>query len=298
MCGDAGGRRWPPANRCEGLLSDDVAGSAAVQPGSGSTGYREDEVSRLEFIWGEGFMSPGGPAEVARTLAGVDLTGLDVLDIGCGIGGVDLALVREHGAARVTGVDVQSDLLDVAVERARRVGLAGRVQYQLVVPGPLPFDDDTFDVAFSKDAIIHVHDKAALYADIHRVLRPGGLLRVSDWLRGDGDEFTAQIGDLVGEAGHDFTMWSLAEAGRVVTTLGFVDVELEDRNQWYLAEARREVDELRGPSRADFVDRYGEEATVGEIDFWTLLVDNLDQGALRPGHIRGRKPLWRPESGT
>jgi SAM-dependent methyltransferase len=267
-------------------VSDGSAGE--LEPAS--VGYRADEVSRLEFIWGEGFMSPGGPAEVSRTLAGADLTGLDVLDFGCGIGGVDLALVRDHRAGSVTGVDVQQDLLDVAIERAERAGVGDRVRYVLVEPGPLPFADHSFDAVFSKDSIIHVHDKKALYGDAFRVLTDGGLLRVSDWLRGEGDELTALIGDLVGEAGHDFTMWSLVETGDIVSATGFVDVELEDRNEWYLAQARRELDQLTGSLRAAFADRFGEEATVNEIDFWTLLVTSLEQGDLRPGHVRARKP--------
>jgi phosphoethanolamine N-methyltransferase len=262
----------------------------ADAPESGSVGYGTDEVSRLEFIWGEGFMSPGGSGEVAQTLAGADLRGLRVLDVGCGIGGVDMALVREHGAATVVGVDVQQDLLDIACARAMLADLGDRIVYQRIDPGPLPFPDDTFDMVFSKDAIIHVHDKAALYAETFRVLRPGGLLRVSDWLRGEGDEYTAQIGELVGEAGHDFSMWSLVETGRIVESVGFVDIELVDRNAWYLAEARRELGDLRGPARTEFVGRFGEEATTAELDFWEHLVDSLAQGALRPAHIRASRP--------
>lgn len=55
--------------------------------------------------------SPGGPAEVSRILGGKDITGCDVLDIGSGTGGVDIALVRDHGAGTVIGVDVEKRLV-------------------------------------------------------------------------------------------------------------------------------------------------------------------------------------------
>ena len=42
-------------------------------------------------------------------------------------------------------------------------------------PGPLPFTDASFDVVFSKDALLHVPDKDALFAEIFRVLKPGGV---------------------------------------------------------------------------------------------------------------------------
>jgi hypothetical protein len=50
---------------------------------------------KLEMIWGDGFMSPGGPDEVMRIVAGHDIAGCSVLDIGCGLGGA--AAGRETG---------------------------------------------------------------------------------------------------------------------------------------------------------------------------------------------------------
>jgi SAM-dependent methyltransferase len=79
--------------------------------------YHGQMVAMLQVIWGEGFLSPGGPQEVARLIADADLTGLSVLDIGCGAGGIDLALVRNHGAGYVTGLDVE----DTVLARAREV---------------------------------------------------------------------------------------------------------------------------------------------------------------------------------
>lgn len=70
--------------------------------------YPEENLPIFEAIWGKGFISPGGPEEVAEILAGIDLTNLKVLDIGCGTGGVDIILARDYGAVHVTGIDVES----------------------------------------------------------------------------------------------------------------------------------------------------------------------------------------------
>ena len=48
--------------------------------------YDTRMLTLLQIIWGEGFLSPGGPAEVEAALAGRDIRGARVLDIGCGIG--------------------------------------------------------------------------------------------------------------------------------------------------------------------------------------------------------------------
>lgn len=257
-------------------------------------GYPEDAAGRLELIWGDGFLSPGGPAEVSRILGGYDITGCDVLDIGSGTGGVDLVLVRDHGAGTVVGIDVEQQLVDVAAGRARKNNLDDRVTYQKVEPGPLPFPDGSFDVVFSKDAIIHVRNKHDHLAEAFRVLRPGGRLLVSDWLRGEGEALTPFVQRFIDASGHDFTLVSLQETGVIVEVLGFVDVDLEDRRAWYLKEATAELERLRGPLKPQFLERWGEEATLDEIAFWEVLVAALEQGAVRPGHIRALKPVVLP----
>lgn len=253
-------------------------------------GYPEGAAGRLEMIWGEGFLSPGGVAEVSRILGGRDIEGCDVLDIGSGAGGADVVLVRQHGAGTVTGIDVESRLVDRAAERARRLELDGRIAYRLVEPGPLPLPDGTFDVVFSKDSIIHIRDKEQLFSEAFRVLRPGGLLLVSDWLRGDGDALSLQVQAFIVASGHDFAMVSLRETREIVERLGFTDVEVEDRHAWYLEEATAELERLRGSLGAELLRAWGDEATADEIGFWEVLVESLRAGALRPGHVRATKP--------
>ena len=252
--------------------------------------YSDEETGRLELIWGDGFLSPGGSAEVARILGGHSISGSSVLDIGSGAGGGDIALVRDHGAAHVLGVDVQQDLVDLATERALAAGLADRIGYQTVEPGPLPFADASFDVVFSKDAIIHVRDKEALYREAFRVLVPGGRLLVSDWLRGQGDALTPRVDAFVVAAGHGFTMVSREEVVAIVERIGFEAVESDDRRAWCLGEATVELERLRGEMGREFVDRWGKEAALAEIGFWEVLVESLTSGALSPAHVRAQRP--------
>ncbi len=92
-----------------------------------------------EAIGGEGFLSPGGPDEVARIIDGLNLRGRGVLDIGCGAGGVDLSLVRTHGAGCVTGIDLEDGGLERARELVSKAGLSDRIGLAGAWPGPLPF---------------------------------------------------------------------------------------------------------------------------------------------------------------
>jgi phosphoethanolamine N-methyltransferase len=252
--------------------------------------YDVDGVDQLEAIWGDGFLSPGGAGEVSRIVRTGAVADADVLDIGCGTGGAAFALAGDHHARSVTGIDVEAYVVERSNAAARERGVSERVRFVAVDPGPLPFADDSFDVVFSKDAIILVQDKAALYAEAHRVLRPGGRLCVGDWLRGEGDELDALVELLISDSPEQFFMQTLSELGALVAAAGFVDVEVEDRCDWYTAEAQTELARLRGPLREHFLARFGGEFYDEVVRFWEHLAESSRQGVLRPGHVRARKP--------
>ena len=55
--------------------------------------YDDTAIRFLEALWGDGYLSPGGPDEVDRVVAGLSLAGKRVLDVGCGSGGIALHLI-------------------------------------------------------------------------------------------------------------------------------------------------------------------------------------------------------------
>ena len=244
---------------------------------------------KLEMIWGEGFMSPGGADEVMRVLGDHDIAGCSILDIGSGLGGAAVVLVQRCGAGSVTGFDVQPLLVDRARMRVRALGLADRLSFVLGAPGPLPFGQHGFDAVFSKDAIIHVADKAAMYHEIARVLRPGGRVFISDWLTSDRHDHGPLLDRFLELAGHDFHLVSLEETGRIARAAGFADVVLVDRRDWYIVEATAERDRLRGDVGRAFEERWGLDAFRDELGFWDTLVEAVTAGVVRPGHLRAHK---------
>jgi len=112
--------------------------------------YPQNLIAMLEAVWGEGFLSPGGPAEVARVLEGHDLSCKSVLDIGSGTGGIDVALAATHGAGCVTGIDDEDGVIARVRALVSGKGLTDRTGIAKVAPGPLPFPPATFDVVFSE----------------------------------------------------------------------------------------------------------------------------------------------------
>lgn len=252
--------------------------------------YDEGMQALLQLVWGDGFLSPGGPEEVRRVLEEVDLRGCRVLDIGCGLGAIDVLLVSEHHAASVVGIDLEPDLVRRARERFATSGVTGQIEAQVVTPGPLEFPDDSFDVVFSKDSLVQIPDKSAIFAQIVRVLRPGGLLVMSDWLRGGEGAYSPDLLEFFRLEGITYNMASLAQSRTALMAAGFVEIQIRDRNEWYLELATRELASLTGEWYALIVDRLGEARAQHFITNWRQLLVVLERGELRPAHLKARKP--------
>ncbi len=252
--------------------------------------YGEHEITFLEQLWGDGFLSPGGPEEVARTIGSIDLAGASVIDIGCGSGGATIALVREHGAASVVGLDVEHPVCEHARARVARAGLTDRIEIRQVRPGPLPFADAGVDIVFSKDSIVHIPDKESLAADVFRVLRPGGWFVASDWLIAHDGEPSTEMAAYIAAEDLDFGMASPARYRAALEAVGFVDIELVNRNAWYRDVARQELARLTGSERPAFEAAVGAEELERQIATWRAMVPVLDSGEHCPHHIRARRP--------
>jgi len=252
--------------------------------------YDDTAIRFLEALWGDGWLSPGGPEEVDRVLDGVDVAGRSVLDIGCGAGGVTLHILRKHDAGHVTGFDVEEPVIRHAVDRAAMMGETYRASFVQAAPGELPFADASFDIVFSKDALLHVPDKDALFADIFRVLKPGGVFAASDWLISHDGEPSQDMKDYVAAEGLSFSMASPARYRRAMEQAGFADIAIVDRNPWYREVARGELERLKGPMFQRAANAVGEEYVLKNIRTWEAMQKVLDSGEHRPTHLRGFKP--------
>ncbi|MDF1750543.1 MAG: methyltransferase domain-containing protein [Alphaproteobacteria bacterium] len=254
--------------------------------------YPDSFISALQAIWGDGFLSPGGPEEIAAMLNGVDLTGLSVLDIGCGVGGIDCLLVEKYGAAHVTAIDVEPQLIEHAERRFAQAELSGTITAELVKPGPLPFAADQFDLVFSKDAMLHIPDKQSLYKDVRRVLKPGGRLIASDWLRGGDEDST--VPDILVEWGAqnglkaDFATPLQTESA--LRNAGFQSVEVQDRNAWYRDEIKKECLQVTGPGLQQLIAAIGMDNAEKRVRSYEIRREAVDEGVLRPCHLYGTKP--------
>ncbi|SIT53419.1 Methyltransferase type 11 [Mesorhizobium prunaredense] len=253
--------------------------------------YDDTAIRFLEALWGDGYLSPGGPDEVDRVVEGLALNGKTILDVGCGSGGITLHLLERHGAAHVVGFDVERPVIEAARKRATARGLSGRANFVQAPPGPLPFTDASFDVVFSKDALLHVPDKDALFAEIVRVLKPGGVFAASNWMISHDGEPSPEMKAYVAAESLSFAMASPIRYAAAMRRAGLADVTVHDRNPWYREVAREELNRLKGPLYPAVAAAVGTAYVDKNIRTWEAMQKVLDSGEHRPTHLRGRKPV-------
>ncbi|HYE90567.1 MAG TPA: class I SAM-dependent methyltransferase [Terriglobales bacterium] len=108
---------------------------------------------------------------------------MHVLDVGGGLGGAARLLARDVGC-RVTVLDLTEAYVRVGAELTRRTGLADRVRFERGDALKLPFEAASFDAVWTQHSSMNIADKARLYAEITRVLRPGGRLALHEIMAG------------------------------------------------------------------------------------------------------------------
>ena len=104
---------------------------------------------------------------------------MSVLDVGSGVGGPARFLAATYGC-RVTGVDLSEPFVDAARYLTERTGQSGQVSFQTASALELPFDDGRFDTVLLQHVAMNISDRARLYREIRRVLKPGGRFATFD----------------------------------------------------------------------------------------------------------------------
>ena len=110
-----------------------------------------------------------------------------ILDVGSGLGGPARYMARRFGC-RVSGIDLTAEFCDVARHLTTRIGLEERVSFEPGDALAVPFGDAAFDGAYSMNVAMNIADKRALYREIHRLLKPGAWLGLSEVVQGPGGE--------------------------------------------------------------------------------------------------------------
>jgi sarcosine/dimethylglycine N-methyltransferase len=128
-----------------------------------------------------------GLAATAELAALTGITAdMSVLDVGSGVGGPARFLAATYGC-RVTGIDLSEPFVAAARYLTERTGQSEQVSFQIGSALQLPLDDGRFDVVLLQHVAMNIADRARLYREIRRVLKPGGRFATFDVVSNGGE---------------------------------------------------------------------------------------------------------------
>jgi sterol 24-C-methyltransferase len=144
-----------------------------------------------EFGWGQSFhFAPRRAGESFKASLGrherllADRLGLRpgllALDIGCGVGGPMREIARYSGA-RVVGINNNAYQIERGEKHSRTQRMEHLTSFQKADFMQLPFADESVDAIYTIEASCHAPDKAALFSELRRVLKPGGRFAGYEW---------------------------------------------------------------------------------------------------------------------
>lgn len=250
--------------------------------------YDQTNIDTMEMVWGKGYMSAGGDVEVAHIVSGLDLAYMRVLDLGCGLGGASVAMARDLGAQHVLGVDIDDGVLQRAARLVEEAGVGDFVTLQRIEPGPLPFDENSFDLVYLNAVSCHFEDLRGVFAGIHRVVRPDGSLRGSDWFKLGDNEAFRDYDDLLRQRGLNFFFVTRDEFERALRDVGFQSINFIDRTAAVGQIASDGLRHVEQDLKDELIARLGQDGYAVFHHWAVARMNSLVDGGMAHGHFHAR----------
>ncbi len=141
------------------------------------TSFYENDM--VKFLLGESF-HPGGIKLTNKLADKLELhENSKVLDIASGVGTSSIEIAKNFNA-HITGIDLSAENIEISKIKADKLGLEEKTIFQVANAEELPFPDDYFDAIISECSFCIFPDKYRVTSEMYRVLKPGGILGISD----------------------------------------------------------------------------------------------------------------------
>ncbi|KAI3443278.1 uncharacterized protein J3R85_000208 [Psidium guajava] len=245
--------------------------------------YKCSGILRYERVFGQGFVSTGGIDTTKEFVAKLELQpGQKVLDVGCGIGGGDFYMA-ENFDVEVVGIDLSINMVSFALERA--IGLKCSVEFEVADCTKKSYPENTFDVIYSRDTILHIQDKPALFRSFFKWLKPGGKVLISDYCKHAGTP-SPEFAGYIKQRGYD--LHDVQAYGQMLRDAGFSEVIAEDCTDQFLKVLEKELNAVE-KDKDVFISDFSEEDYNDIVGGWKAKLTRSSSGEQRWGLFIAKK---------
>lgn len=245
--------------------------------------YKCSGILRYERVFGQGFVSTGGIETTKEFVAKLELkSGQKVLDVGCGIGGGDFYMA-ENFDVEVVGIDLSINMVSFAIERA--IGLNYPVEFEVADCTKKTYPDNTFDVIYSRDTILHIHDKPTLFRSFYKWLKPGGKVLISDYCKRAGPP-SPEFAEYIKQRGYD--LHDVESYGQMLRDARFDEVIAEDRTDQFMQVLQTEL-KATEIDKDRFIRDFSEEDYNEIVEGWKAKLVRSKSGEQRWGLFIAKK---------
>ncbi len=252
--------------------------------------YSPNYCLQLEAAYGQGMMSEGGIEGIEHMFEGISLEGKTALDIGCGLGGVAIYLSTTF-QMKVIGLEVNPWMVEECqkrlVDKPR-----DQLDFMLISPEATQWNvsSTSCDLVYSKGVLTHVESKDSVFLEVHRCLKPGGLLVLTDWLSSDEKQWGKNMARLIELENLTIFPENIAGYLNSFKRCGLHVLSTRDDTSTYLKFNREIIARLENPSqRETHLKWFSPQELAAAIEGYQAIVQALETGELKVIHFVAQK---------
>ena len=248
-----------------------------------TTQYTVNGILRYEKVFGYNFVSTGGIKTAQELFSEIDLTpGAKVLDIGSGLGG-SAFFIEENYAAKVTGIDLSSNMIQLSNQRASYRN--SKVQFILGDCTQMEFEPESFNLIYSRDSLLHVQDKTTLFQKIKDWLKPSGKVLITDYCCGSSD-WSREFSDYVQK--RNYTLHDVQTYKHLLEKSGLKIIQGYDNTKRFVVALEAELQHLIS-MKEEFLQNFARHDYEDLIQGWEKKITRAKQGYQKWGCFYAKK---------
>lgn len=249
--------------------------------------YSKNGILRYERIFGEDFVSTGGLETTVKYCERLNLNeNMKILDVGSGIGGSPFYMNKISGC-EVVGIDLSVNMIEIGLEKLEKYNMQEKIRFEVADCTKRTFPDNSFDVIYSRDTILHISDKPALFRNFYKWLKPGGQILITDYCAAEKSTWNNEFSAYVASRGYD--LHTPANYGKMLEGAGFKNVDAVDETVYWRDILVRERAKMEGEEKEKFLGDFSQEDLDALVSGWSIKVKRVDAGMQKWGVFYGRK---------